>query len=89
MSSESVGRLESGIPAAALEKVPVRVEAFLGTVTTTVGQLSRLKQGEIMHLDRSPGEPVELRLNDMTIAWGELVTVGEHLAVRIRSIAED
>jgi flagellar motor switch protein FliN len=88
MSSSSAAAGPRTVPVAALDKVPVKLEAYLGTVQTTVGELSSLKTGDLLRLDASPGDPVELLLNDVTIAWGELVTVGENLAVRIRAIAD-
>lgn len=88
MSSNPAATGGRKVPVAALDKVPVKIEAYLGTVKTTVGELSSLKAGDLLRLEAAPGDPVELRLNNVTIAWGELVTVGENLAVRIRAIAE-
>jgi flagellar motor switch/type III secretory pathway protein FliN len=53
-----------------------------------VGDLSALDVGDVFTLDAKLGDPVELRLNGVAIAHGELVSMGEHFAVRIEKVAE-
>ena len=70
-----------------LDAVDVRVETFLGETQMTVAQLNALKAGGVITLDAPLSELVELRVNGVTIAHGELVTVGDQFGVRITSVA--
>lgn len=71
-----------------LDELPVAVEAVLGVARVKVGDLSALGKGDVFTLDAKLGDPVELRLNGVAIAYGELVSMGEHFAVRIQNVAE-
>ncbi|MEH3101086.1 FliM/FliN family flagellar motor switch protein [Sphingomonas adhaesiva] len=72
-----------------LDGLPVTVEALLGVAKVTVGDLSRLTEDQVFALDASLGDPVELRLNGVAIAQGELVAMGDRFAVRIRQVSAD
>ena len=69
-----------------LESPTLRLEARLGDKTLTLRQLSRLKRGEILRLDRSVGEPIELVVDDRVVGQGELVDVEGQIGVRIERI---
>ena len=70
------------------ENVDVKVETFVGETRLTVSQLNTLKAGGIVPLDASLNEMVELRVNGVTIAHGELVAVGDRFGVRIVKLAQ-
>ncbi len=72
-----------------LDSLPVTVEAVLGVAKVTVGDLSSLAQDTVFALDASLGDPVELRLNGIAIAQGELVAMGDRFAVRIQEVSAD
>jgi flagellar motor switch protein FliN/FliY len=71
-----------------IETVNVTLEAFLGEARMTVAELTALKQGSIIPLDASLNQAVELRLNGVAVARGELVAVGDSFAVRLIEIAK-
>jgi flagellar motor switch protein FliN/FliY len=73
----------------AIDGLPVRVEAVLGAANVKVGELSSLKPGDSFPLESLLGDPVSLRLNGKTIAYGELVSMGDNFAVRIQAIAQE
>ncbi|MBY8825565.1 FliM/FliN family flagellar motor C-terminal domain-containing protein [Sphingomonas colocasiae] len=73
----------------AIDGLPVRVEAILGAASVKVGELSSLKPGDTLPLENLLGDPVSLRLNGKTIAYGELVSMGDNFAVRIQAIAQE
>ena len=66
--------------------VEVVCEAILGGGTMTIGRLNGITKGDIITLDRSPSDPVDIRVNGKTIARGEIVTVDEHFAIRLTEI---
>lgn len=81
---KSIGNLNPKL----MDAVEVTLEAFLGSGRMTVGELLALKMGETVELDASLGEAVELRLNGVPIARGELVAAGDKFAVRLTEISK-
>ena len=63
-----------------IQGVPIMVD---GVAQVKVGDLSQLASGDVFTLDALLGDPVELRINGVTIAQGELVSMGDRFAVRI------
>lgn len=72
---------------AVLDTVNVQIEAFLGTASMTVGALAQCQPGTLVPLDRTIADLVDLRVNGVAVAKGELVSVKDQFAVRITSIA--
>ena len=68
--------------------VEVVLEARLGTAAMSVAELMALKAGDSVALDAELNRDVELRLNGVTVARGELVAVGDRFGVRIVEIAQ-
>jgi flagellar motor switch protein FliN/FliY len=67
--------------------VEVTLEARLGSAKMTIAELMELKAGDCLPLDAELNRDVELRLNGVTVARGELVAVGDNFGVRIVEIA--
>jgi flagellar motor switch protein FliN/FliY len=67
--------------------VEVTLEARLGSAVMSVAKLMELKAGDCIPLDAELNRDVELRLNGVTVARGELVAVGDSFGVRIVEIA--
>jgi len=63
--------------------VPVNVVAVIGKAQTNVGELMKLRLGEVVDLGRPPGETVDVVANGRLIARGELVDMDGTLGVRI------
>lgn len=70
-----------------IDAVEVTLDGFLGRARLTVGELAALKEGGVISLDAALNTPVELRLNGVAVARGELVTVGDKFAVRLTEIS--
>jgi flagellar motor switch protein FliN/FliY len=68
--------------------VEVVLEARIGTAAMKVAELMALKAGDSVPLDSELNRDVELRLNGVTVARGELVAVGDRFGVRIIEIAQ-
>ena len=81
--SPSADRINSKL----IDSVEVVLEAFLGSAHMTIGELTAMKQGAVVELDAALNAPVELRLNGVAVARGELVAVGENFAVRLTEIS--
>ena len=76
------------VSARMIEAVDVEIEAHLGHARLTVGALTALEPGATVPLDAPLNRAVELRLNGVTIAQGELVAVDDRFGVRLVDIVE-
>lgn len=81
-TTHSTGTVSATLMAA----VTVELQAHLGHAAMTVGALTALEPGAVVALDATIDRLVELRLNDVVIARGELVTVGETFGVRLTEV---
>lgn len=75
VATPSIG--ESGQRLDRLLDISVTVQVVLGSTRMAIGDLVKLGRGSIIPLDRRVGEPVEILVNDRTMAHGEIVMVGE------------
>lgn len=75
-----------GVDPDLIASVEVELEAILGSTVMTVSELMALKAGSTIELQSSLARDVELRLNGVAVARGELVAVGDHYGVRIIEI---
>lgn len=66
--------------------VPVKVQAVLGRSRMDIGELLRLKPGDVVELDRRVGEPVDIFVNNRLIARGEVVLIDSALGVTLTEI---
>jgi flagellar motor switch protein FliN/FliY len=64
----------------------VEIIARLGEARMPARQLLELGPGAVVRLEKMAGEPVELILNGICFAKGNLVVVGDQLGIRIRDI---
>jgi len=64
--------------------LPVTVE--LGRARMQIQDILKLVPGSVVELDKSAGDPVEILINDRTIARGEVVVIDENFGVRLTSI---
>jgi flagellar motor switch protein FliN/FliY len=67
--------------------VEVALDAFVGAARLTVAEVAALKPGQSIALDAALDGAVELRLNGLVAARGELVAVGDKLGVRLTEVA--
>lgn len=72
---------------ALLNNVDISIETYLGSTSMTIAALNELSTGSVIALDAALNEVVELRLNGVCIAHGELVAVGDKFGVRITALS--
>jgi type III secretion system YscQ/HrcQ family protein len=70
-----------------LNDIPLHIAVELARIPASAEDVIALKVGQILDLNRVPGEPVELSVQGKVVARGELVEVEGHLGVRILSLA--
>lgn len=69
-----------------LADVRLRIHADLGRARMTVRDVLGLRQGSVVQLDKQAGEMTDVYLNDLYLAKGEVVVIGDTLHVRIGEI---
>lgn len=68
-----------------LPPIPVEIEVAFGTSKMTIQELAHLQVGSLLPFDQLSQEPVDIYANGQLIGKGEILTSGEHYAVRILS----
>lgn len=95
VSDPVASRDESGSTAPAtigvevLRGVRVTLEARLGEAGMSVEEMMALKLGSVVTLETGLADHAEIYLNDVLIARGEIVAVGEKYGVRIVEIVSN
>lgn len=69
-----------------LMQVKLVISADLGTSQMSVRDLVDLKEGSIVPLSKLAGELTDVLLNELPLARGEIVVIGDSLHVRITEI---
>ncbi len=69
-----------------LHNVSVDISVELGRKEMTVGELAKLKEQEVIELDKLAGEAFEIRINGRLFGAGEVVVVSDLMAVRVTSL---
>ena len=68
--------------------VQCTVTAELGRVQLSIGEVLKLNLGSVLELDRLVSEPVDLIVQGVKFARGEVVVVEDRFAVRIKEIVD-
>lgn len=71
-----------------IKDVNVKLDVRLGGCELSIADLSKLKEGDVLTLDKAPDELIEVTLGGEVIARGRLVVAGEYFGIRIEQIAE-
>lgn len=66
-----------------LSAIPVRLSFSLGVLSLTVGEISEIRTGSLLSLDRGLPPQVKIEANGLPIGAGELVDLEGKLAVQI------
>lgn len=70
-----------------LHRIRLSVTAELGRVDMRVRDILALKIGSLVVLDKFAGQMTDILLNDIPMARGEIVVIGDSLNVRISEAA--
>ncbi|HCK11041.1 FliM/FliN family flagellar motor switch protein [bacterium] len=79
-----LGELEKFV--ARYDDVPVTVSIELGRVTNTLQDIIEWKEGSVVETQKLSGMPMEIMVNGSLFGHGEVVVVGENLAIRITDL---
>lgn len=89
-ASESEGsEVENeGSPAQVVDTLTIPVSIELSRIRLSLKELGALKDGQIIDLNKKPGEFVDLIVSGKIIGKGELVEVEGELGVRVSSLIQ-
>ncbi len=68
--------------------VNVKVTVELGRAMLSIQEVLKLEVGSVVELDRLIFEPVDLMVQGVRLARGEVVVVDDHFAIRIKEITD-
>lgn len=83
MESETADSEQANSQKPDLATLPVRVQIVLSQIELSLADLSNLKPGSIIDLNRDKSEGVQLAVNGKIAGAGELVEIEGRLGVRI------
>ena len=66
-----------------LKDIEVEVSVELGRISMPIGNVLQLVKGSVVELENLAGEPIDIMVNGLKIAQGEVVVIDEHFGVRI------
>jgi flagellar motor switch protein FliN/FliY len=66
--------------------IPVTLTMEIGRARIPIRNLLKLNQGSVVELERLAGEPLDVLVNGMLIAHGEVVVVNEHFGIRFTDV---
>lgn len=66
--------------------IPVQLSVELGRTRMPIKDLLQLAQGSIVELTALAGEPMDIMINGLLIAQGEVVLINEKLGIRVTDI---
>ena len=69
-------------------EIQVPILAVIGETRMTLGEVLQLNVGSIIPLNRSRGEPLELRVNDQPVGRGNPVRVGDRYGLELVEIGK-
>lgn len=69
-----------------LHQIKASLQVCVGSATLTVGELMSAREHQVLLLDRSIEQPVDLVLEGQIVARGQLVAVDNQFAVRITEL---
>ncbi|MBM89621.1 MAG: flagellar motor switch protein FliN [Gammaproteobacteria bacterium] len=69
-----------------VNNLPVNVSVEVGRTKFKIEDLMRLTQGSVVELDRLAGEPLDLLVNNVLVAQGEVVLVNDRYGIRLTQV---
>ena len=85
-NTASMQVLDAIVDGDVLKSVPVTLSVEVGRTRMKIRDLLRLKQGSVIELERSAGEPLDVLVNNTVVAQGEIVLVNERYGVRLTRV---
>lgn len=75
-----------GLHLSALQDVELDLRIELGRTELLIEEVTKLKEGSVVPLDKLAGDPVDILVNDRLIARGEVLVLNDNFCVRVAEI---
>ncbi len=82
----SAGTQGRGADLDSILDIPITLSVEIGKSKLSIRNLLQLNQGSVVELDRMAGEPLDVLINGMLVAHGEVVVVNEKLGIRLTDV---
>lgn len=69
-----------------LHQIKARLQVCVGEADMTIGELLGAREHQVIALDRTVDQPVDLTLDGKVIARGQLVAVGDSFGIRLTEL---
>lgn len=69
-----------------IKDIPVQISVELGRTRLPIKDILKLGQGSVVELNAAAGEPMDVLINGILIAQGEVVSVNGNYGVRLTDI---
>lgn len=79
--------MTNGNAVAFLQDFPVEVVVELGRTRLTIREIAELGRDDVVHLDRTADQPLDIVAGGRLLARGEIVMSGDRMALRIVEVA--
>lgn len=66
--------------------IPVSLTMEVGCARISIRDLLQLNPGSVIELDRLAGEPLDIKVNGMLVAHGEVVVINEKFGIRVTDV---
>jgi flagellar motor switch protein FliN/FliY len=87
VDSATSDSISDGINQNVVRSIPITLNVEVGKTKLKLKDLMAVAQGTVLELDRSVGELMDIKVNDLVIAKGEVVTVDNNkLGIRVLEI---
>ncbi|WP_291198124.1 FliM/FliN family flagellar motor C-terminal domain-containing protein [Hyphomonas sp.] len=75
-------------PVVLADAVSLTLEVYIGEARMSLSRFNALRSGGVIELDAGLNAAVEVRLNGVRVAEGELVAVGDQFGVRLTHLSQ-
>ncbi len=68
--------------------IPLTVSTELGRTKVTIKEILKFSEGNVIELNKLVGEPMEIFINGLLTARGEVVVVNERFGIRVTDVID-
>lgn len=86
LESDSSGDSEQEVDLDLVLDIPVSMTMEVGATRLSIRNLLQLGRGSVVELDRLAGEPMDVKVNGVLVAHGEVVVVNEKFGIRLTNV---